>query len=92
MSSPQIVTVRIPAEKVAELDALAKNLDRDRSYLINEAVENYLSEQRRFVAMVEEGLEASRKGELVNDEELAEMIESWTRDKAVDDKNILEIA
>jgi predicted transcriptional regulator len=49
--------------------------------LINEAVEGYLSEQRRFAAMVEEGLEASRKEELIDDEEVGRRIESWNRNE-----------
>jgi predicted transcriptional regulator len=57
-------------------------LDRDRSYLLNEAVETYLSEQRRFVALVEEGLGASRKGRLIDHEEVGAMIDSWVRKKA----------
>jgi predicted transcriptional regulator len=83
MSTPRIVSFRIDADKVAELDTLAKAMDRDRSYLLNEAVENYLSEQRRFVAMVEEGLAASRRGELIDDEEVGRMIDSWTRRDSV---------
>jgi predicted transcriptional regulator len=50
MSSPRIISFRIAPEKVAQLDSIAKAMDRDRSYLLNEAVENYLSEQRRFAA------------------------------------------
>jgi len=38
-------------------------MDRDRSYLLNEAVESYLSEQQRFVAMVKEGRKTSVPGE-----------------------------
>ena len=82
MSSPRIISFRIAPEKVAELGLIAKSMDRDRSYLLNEAVEAYLSEQRRFAAMVEEGLEASRKGELIDDEDVGLMIDSWTREKA----------
>ena len=63
MSIPRTISFRIDSDKVAQLDQIAKNMDRDRSYLLNEAVEDYLSEQRRFAAMVEEGLEASRRGE-----------------------------
>jgi predicted transcriptional regulator len=81
MSTPRTISFRIDSEKVAELDRIAKNMDRDRSYLLNEAVENYLSEQRRFAAMVEEGLEASRRGELIDDEEVGRMIESWNRNE-----------
>ena len=81
MSTPRIISFRIAPEKVAQLDLIAKAMDRDRSYLLNEAVESYLSEQRRFRAMVEEGLEASRKGELIDDEEVGRMIESWAHEE-----------
>jgi predicted transcriptional regulator len=79
MDTPRTISFRIGSEKVAQLDLIAKALDRDRSYLLNDAVERYLSEQRRFAAMVEEGLEASRKGEVIDDEEVDRMIESWNR-------------
>jgi predicted transcriptional regulator len=77
MSSPRTISFRIAPEKVAELDLIAKAMDRDRTYLLNEAVESYLSEQRRFTAMVQEGLEASRKGELIDDEEVGRMVDEW---------------
>jgi len=38
MSSPRTISFRIASEKVAQLDAIAKAMDRDRSYLLNEAV------------------------------------------------------
>jgi predicted transcriptional regulator len=88
MSTPRIVSFRIAPEKVAELDVIAKSMDRDRSYLINEAVETYLGEQRRFAAMVEEGLEASRKGELIDDEDVGIMIDSWIRESAANVKKV----
>jgi predicted transcriptional regulator len=81
MSTPRTISFRIDSEKVAQLDLIAKAMDRDRSYLLNEAVESYLSEQQRFAAMVKEGLEASRKGELIDDEEVGRMIESWNQNE-----------
>jgi predicted transcriptional regulator len=80
MNSPRTISFRIAPEKVAELDLIAKAMDRDRSYLLNEAVETFLSEQRRFAALVEEGLEASRKGELIDDVDMGAMIDSWVED------------
>jgi predicted transcriptional regulator len=88
MSSPRTISFRIPADKVTELDAIAKAMDRDRSYLLNEAVESYLSEQKRFAAMVEEGLRASKNGELIDDEELGAMIDSWTREVQTKEKKV----
>jgi len=79
MSTPRTISFRIAPEKVAQLDQIAKAMDRDRSYLLNEAVQTYLSEQQRYIAMVEEGLEASRKGELIDDEEVGRLIESWNQ-------------
>jgi predicted transcriptional regulator len=80
MTSPRTISFRIAPEKVAELDLIAKAMDRDRTYLLNEAVGTYLSEQRRFVALVEQGLQASRRGELIDDEDVAAMIDSWVED------------
>ena len=77
MSSPRVISFRIDPEKVAELDRVAKSMDRDRSYLLNEAVEGYLSEQRRFAAMVEEGLEDMRSGRYFTHEEVSQMLEGW---------------
>ncbi len=79
MSSPRIISFRIAPEKVDELDMIAKAMDRDRSYLLNEAVESYLSEQRRFAALVEEGLEDMRKGRFFTDEQVERMIDDRVR-------------
>jgi predicted transcriptional regulator len=79
MSSPRIVSFRIAPEKVAELDQIAKAMDRDRSYLINEAVESYLNEQRRFAALVEEGREDIRNGRSFSSEDVERMVGEWER-------------
>jgi predicted transcriptional regulator len=79
MSSPRIISFRIAPEKVAELDAIAKSMDRDRSYLLNEAVETYISEQKRFAAMVEEGQEALRQGRITSQDEVELMVREWER-------------
>ena len=83
MSSPRIISFRIAPEKVARLDSIAKAMDRDRSYLLNESVEVYLTEQQRYIAMVEEVLEASRRGDLIDHEEVGRSIDSWVKDKAL---------
>ncbi len=79
MNSPRTISFRIAADKVAQLDSIAKAMDRDRSYLLNEAVESYLSEQQRFVAMVKEGQEDVRAGRTISHEEVERMVEEWER-------------
>jgi predicted transcriptional regulator len=86
MNTPRTVSFRIAADKVAALDSIAKAMDRDRSYLLNEAVANYLSEQQRFVAMVREGLRSAEKGELIDDEEVGKLVDSWEAEELVSQK------
>ena len=79
MSAPRTISFRIAAEKVEELDVLARSMDRDRSYLMNEAVEQYLEEQRRFRAMVEEGRQDFREGRFLTHEQVEAMADEWER-------------
>lgn len=39
----EVTKIRLPAERVAELDRLGQTMDRTRSYLIRKAVEEYLA-------------------------------------------------
>lgn len=80
MSNPRVVSFRIAPEKVAELDTLAKAMDRDRTYLINEALESYLREQRRFTEMVVEGREDVRSGRTFTHEQVSQMVDEWERE------------
>jgi predicted transcriptional regulator len=72
------ISFRIAEEKVAALDTIAKAMDRDRSYVLNEVVESYLHEQRRFAALVQQGLQASEQGRLIEDEDVLRLMDSWS--------------
>jgi predicted transcriptional regulator len=80
MSTPRTISFRIAPEKVAQLDLIAKAMDRDRSYLLNEAVQTYLSEQQLFSAMVKEGRDDLRNGRTFNHEEVESMVGEWERE------------
>ena len=41
---PGVISVRLPPDLAAKLDALARELDRPRTFIIRKALENYLSE------------------------------------------------
>jgi predicted transcriptional regulator len=80
MSTPRTISFRIDSEKVAQLDLIAKAMDRDRSYLLNEAVLTYLSEQQRYIAMVEEGREDICNGRVFSHDEVERMVGEWEGD------------
>jgi predicted transcriptional regulator len=67
----ETVTFRIDADTRAALDRLASALDRDRGYLINEAVEAYLAVNAWQIAHIDEGLRQADAGEFAAEAEVA---------------------
>ena len=65
MKSPKTITFRLETGKVQQLDAYAEQDQRDRSYLLNEAVDRYLEVRQLQVARIEEGLRQAEAGELI---------------------------
>jgi predicted transcriptional regulator len=64
------ISFRAGAEKIDALDALAAAQDRPRSYLINEAISNYIELHAYQDALVRKGLEDLREGRVVSHEEV----------------------
>ena len=71
------VTFRLDAEKRAELDAVARAMDRDRSYVLNEAVEAYLDVHRWQAVHIREGLRQADAGEFASNEEVEAAFDRW---------------
>jgi predicted transcriptional regulator len=65
-TSEKTISFRAIAEKIATLDSLAAAQDRSRSYLINEAITNYIELHAYQDALVRKGLEEMRKGRVVS--------------------------
>jgi len=64
------VSFRTDAKKVKALDALAASQDRDRSYLLNEAIDHYLDLQQYHIRLIEQGIRQADAGELVDHNEV----------------------
>jgi len=62
MKGPKTVTFRMETDKVEQLDAYAEQDRRDRSYLLNEAVDRYLEVRQLQVARIEEGIRQAPEG------------------------------
>jgi len=70
------ITFRLDSNKVAELDEVAEAQDRDRTYLLNEAVEAYLEVQRWQIEHIKEGIRQANSGAGVPH---AEVLAKWRR-------------
>jgi predicted transcriptional regulator len=73
------VTVRLEKEAVEFLDTLAKSLDRDRSYLIKEAVESFISLHRWQIEEIHKALAEAKAGDFVSDAEMERLLAKWTQ-------------
>jgi predicted transcriptional regulator len=73
------VTVRLEKDAVEFLDALGKSLDRDRSYLIKEAVESYISLHRWQIEEITKAVAEADAGDFASHEEVEAMFNELLR-------------
>jgi len=77
----QTVSFRLESDKVAALDALADSLDRDRTYLLSEAVEAYLDLQKWQLEEIRAGLADADAGRVLDHQKIRAMTFKWRRRK-----------
>lgn len=73
------VTIRLEPEKVAILDELARGFDRDRSYLIKQAVDVYLALHRWQAEEIREALAEADAGDFASQEAVEAMFNELLR-------------
>lgn len=66
----ETVSIRLDTDKRAELDQLASAFDRDRSYLIGEAIDAYLDVQRWHLEQIRQGVRQADADEFAEDAEV----------------------
>ena len=59
--------------------AFRKALDRDRSYLLNEAVRSYLEVQQWQIEQIDKALEQADAGKLIDHSDVRKMAAKWLR-------------
>jgi predicted transcriptional regulator len=73
-ATEKTISFRADAETIDLLDSLAAAQDRPRSYLINEAITNYIELHAYQDALVRKGLAEMRKGRVVSHEEVVKRL------------------
>ena len=78
-NAEKTISFRANAEKIDALDSLAAAQERPRSYLINEAITNYIELHAYQDALVRKGLEEMQKGCVISHEEVAKRLRRTCR-------------
>lgn len=73
------VSFRTDAKKIESLDTIASALDRDRSYVLNEAIAAYLELYQWQIKHIKEGLRQAEAGEFATEEEVAKAFRRRSR-------------
>jgi predicted transcriptional regulator len=77
----EMMTVRLAPETSNKLEALARDTKRSKSYLANEAIENYVHLNAWQVAHMKAALAEDEKGgPSVPNEQVMEWLSSWGTD------------
>jgi len=73
------LTIRIDPKMKAELDAIAAARDRGRSYLVKEALREYLEIQKWHIEHIRKGVREADAGKFVSEAKMKKTIARLTR-------------
>lgn len=73
------ITFRLDTAKGKALDAVAASIDRDRSYVLNEAISNYLDAHQWQFEHIQEGVRQAESGRLAKESKVAAALAKWRR-------------
>jgi len=79
--SKENITFRLDSEKRAVLDAIAAGMDRDRSYLINEAITLYLEMHQWQIEEIQRAVAEADAGDFASEEEVTAVFAKLTNGK-----------
>jgi predicted transcriptional regulator len=80
--SAKSITIRTEPEVLEKLSALAKCMDRSRNWVIDDALKQYLEQQARYAAGVEQATASLERGEGTAHEDLMAEMEALIEEKA----------
>lgn len=70
MGTQKTISFRMNADKVEALDSIASHVQRDRTFLLNEAVDAYLDLSAYHQQLILEGIEDAKAGRYVDNNEM----------------------
>jgi predicted transcriptional regulator len=73
----QTISFRLASDKVSALDELANSLDRDRTYLLAEAVQAYLDTQQWQLEQIRAGIAEADAGKVIDHRRVKSIASRW---------------
>jgi predicted transcriptional regulator len=73
----ETISIRIDQEKRAALDTIADGLDRDRSHVINEAIDAYLEVHQWQIEQIQKAVAEADAGKFASTEKVEAFFAKW---------------
>jgi predicted transcriptional regulator len=77
MSETRSLEVTIDPELDEQLTSVAETLDRSRSWVVQQAIKEFIDLQAWHLAAIDEGIKEANVGKLIPHEDVVAWIESW---------------
>ena len=72
-------TIRVPDEVADRLNQIAQKLDRSRSHMAAQAIEDFVSREEWQLAEVEDGIAEADRGEFASDDDVARVVGKYVK-------------
>ncbi len=79
MAETDILTLRLDSKLKKKLDKLAKATERSRSFLVSEAIREYVALNEWQIEEIKKGLREADAGDFATDEEMEQTLGKWIR-------------
>jgi predicted transcriptional regulator len=79
MTESKVLTLRLDPKLTSQLDELADATQRSRSFLITEAVREYLALNEWQIEETKKALKEADRGDFASDQEVQQTIKKWSR-------------
>jgi predicted transcriptional regulator len=79
MAESAVLTLRLDAKLKKDLDRLSKSMNRSRSFVAAQAIQEYVSVNEWQIAEIKKGLAEADAGDFATDEEMQQTIRRLTR-------------
>ena len=77
----RVVTANLPDDLVSRMDEVADRIDRSKSWIVREAVAEWLAEEQRRHELTLEALKDVDEGRTIPHDEVLEMVEQRKRER-----------
>lgn len=73
----RVVTAKLPDDLVSQMDEVADRMERSKSWIVREAVSQWLAEEKRRYELTLESIKDFEEGRMISQDEL----EGWVEQK-----------